>query len=293
MKSPSTTHAQRDLLVVLLLVVLSVVVSVRFEISEITSGWLQTQERFQLDEVPLILLVVSLGLAWFAFRRVSEITSLLMTNRELTQRLIRAQEDERRLLAQELHDEVGQVCTALRFEAAYLHQAIGSRPQDALASAQRVDQSALHMHSLARDMLKRLRPANLDSLGFVESVKTLCQSWEQQHGITCTLQLNDPPVDVTDPMSTQLYRVLQEALTNVAKHAHASQVWVALHAQDDHLVLSITDNGLGHSTDQPSAGLGLLGMRERVASLGGDISISNAHPGLHILVRAPLTRGPA
>lgn len=287
----ATTPAWRDLLRVLVVVALFWALAMQWELSEKLALWLQSYERFQLDEIPLTLLALSLGLAWFAFQRMHEISALLEANRHLTQRLISAQEDERRILAQELHDEVGQACTALRIEAAYIGKAIHNNPNAALESAKRIDQSSLRMHSLARDMLKRLRPPNLDSLGLEESLKELCSSWEQHCRIQCHTLINALPHDLPDALSTTIYRVTQEALTNIAKHANASQVWISLDGSQDVLTLSISDNGQGlHPTPSSSHGLGLTGMRERIASLHGHIHFEDAQPGLRIHVQLPFTQ---
>ena len=288
--TPTTAPpAWRDLARIAMLVSSFWLVAMQFELSETLSLWLQRYEHFQLDEVPLTLLVLSLCLAWVAFRRIAEVSDLLASNRDLTQRLMTVQEDERRILAQELHDEVGQACTALRIEAAYIAKAIHTHPDAALASAHRIDQSSLRMHSLARDMLKRLRPPNLDSLGFEASLIDLCQSWQQHCRIQCHTLIHDVPDGLPDHLCTSLYRVTHEALTNIAKHAQATQVWVGLHITQDVLTLSITDNGQGLlHTNTVTHGLGLIGMRERIASLHGRLHFEDAQPGLRIHVQVPL-----
>jgi two-component system, NarL family, sensor histidine kinase FusK len=291
MKSSATSPALRDLLRVWMIVGAFWFLAMQLELSEKLANWLQSYERFQLDEMPLTLLVLSVSLAWFAFKRMHETSDLLAANRNLTQRLMSAQEDERRVLAQELHDEVGQACTALRIEAAYISKAIQTNPEAALEAAQRIDQSSLRMHSLARDMLKRLRPPNLDSMGLEESLHELCRSWEQHCSTQCHTLIEALPHDLADPLCTSLYRVTQEALTNIAKHAQATQVWVDLSHQQDILTLTVTDNGQGLQPSHSRAqGLGLTGMRERIASLQGHIHFEDAQPGLRIHVQVPLAK---
>lgn len=289
MNMQSTSPAWRDLSYVAVVVWAFWLVAMQMEFSENLAHWLLRYERFQLDEMPLTLLVLSICLAWFARRRMNEASALLTANRDLTQRLMTAQEDERRILAQELHDEVGQACTALRIEAAYISKAVHHNPDAALAAAQRIDQSSLRMHSLAHDMLKRLRPPNLDSLGFEASVRELCESWQQHCQIECHTLIDGLNQNLPDPLCTSLYRVTQEALTNIAKHAHASQVWVSLSSTEALLTLCISDNGQGLSPRHASKGLGLVGMRERVGSLNGNIHFEDAQPGLRIHVQVPLS----
>ena len=288
MRSSVTPLAWRDLWRVAVIVGVFWLLAMHWELSERLAQWLQSYEHFQLDEMPLTLLVLSAGLVWFAFQRMHEIAELLQTNRHLTQRLMTAQEDERRLLAQELHDEVGQACTALRIEAAYIRKVLHSDLDAADAAAQRIDQSSLRMHSLARDMLRRLRPPSLDSMGLEESLHALCRSWEQHCHTPCHIHTRTPPNPLPDACSTTLYRVTQEALTNIAKHAKASHVWVSLDPLPDALTLTITDNGLGLPPHHATQGLGLIGMRERVASLKGRIHLEDAQPGLRIHVQIPL-----
>ena len=289
MSASATSPALRDLARVAVLVGAFWLMAMHFEFSESLAHALQNYEKFQLDEMPLTLLVLSISLAWFAFRRISEVSELLTSNRYLTQRLLTAQEDERRILSQELHDEVGQACTALRIEAAYIAKVIHSNPDAALKAVQRIDQSSLHMHSLARDMLKRLRPPNLDSLGFEASLRELCDGWEQQGRIKCHTLIDELRDKLPDHLCTSLYRVTQEALTNIAKHAQATQVWIGLNIVNEVLTLSITDNGHGLAPSQTSPqGLGLVGMRERIASLHGRIHFEDAQPGLRIHVQVPL-----
>ena len=133
-----SSPALRDLTRVLVLVGGYWALAIYLELSETLVFWLRGYERLQLDEMPLTLLILSISLAWFAFRRFTEASGLLKANRDLTQRLITAQEDERRLLAQELHDEVGQACTALRIEAAYIAKAAATNP-DAVLEGMRPD----------------------------------------------------------------------------------------------------------------------------------------------------------
>lgn len=278
----------RDLARILIFVIGFWALAIHQELSEKLALWLIGYERLQLDEMPLTLLVLSISLAWFAFRRFAEASSLLRANRHLMQRLITAQEDERRTLARELHDEVGQACTALRIEAAYIAKAAATNPDSVLKAAGRIDQSVLRMQDLARDLLKRLRPPILDSLGLVESLQELCRRWHHQVGIPCLTRFDELRAPPPDHVCTSLYRATQEALTNIARHAEASQVQVDLRVVDRRLTLTVTDDGQGLAQTTWVEGLGLIGMRERIASLRGEIHFEDAHPGLRIRAQIPL-----
>jgi len=301
------SRSWRDAVGVLLGVLAFAVLSSRLELSELLMPWLRQHEALQLDELPLTLLFWSLGLVWFAWRRVRDVqaelaerkaaehrvSELLAHNRDLTRRLFTAQEDERRLLARDLHDEVSQACTALRIEAAYVAKAAHAQPEQVVSAAARIDAAAQRMHSLARDMLHRLRPAHLDSLGLGPALRELCRAWQAQCGVSCTLAANDWPEVLDDYSSTSLYRITQEALTNVARHAAASRVQVTVTVQGDQLVLCIEDNGCGlpqglaaHKVGDK--GLGCVGMRERMASLHGTIAWQDAGPGVRVVATLPL-----
>jgi two-component system, NarL family, sensor histidine kinase FusK len=301
------TRTWRDTLGVIALVLCFASLALHFELSERLLPWLKQHESWQLDELPLTLLVLSLGLVWFAFRRVADtqrelrereaaqlqITTLLAHNRDLTQRLFNAQEDERRILAQELHDEVGQACTALRIEGSYIAKAAFTQPDAVVLAAQRISTTSQRMHSLTRDMLKRLRPPQLDSMGLESALQELCRTWQTQCGIRCELNTHDVPDVLDDYTCTSLYRVTQEALTNIAKHAQATQVHIRLQRSANTLHLCVEDNGIGLSNtpyqlQNMAQGFGWVGMRERVASLQGSIDLVDAQPGLRIDVHIPM-----
>jgi two-component system sensor histidine kinase UhpB len=246
--------------------------------------------------------VLSLGLAWFSWRRSSEakqelqeriraeqqVQELLTHNSDLAQRLFTAQEDERRALARDLHDEMGQTCTAIRTEAAVL---AGGRlkPDEVLDSAQRIADAAQQVSLLTRNMLQRLRPAVLDSMGIADALLSLCEQWQESAGVPCHFQAEGLPDNLDDYVCVTLYRLLQESLTNVARHARASKVQVQLTWQHQQtLRLHIQDDGVGMADPEANhAGFGLLGMRERVSSLGGQLRLRSA-PGQGFLVQAVL-----
>lgn len=278
------------------------------ELSEKVARWSRGHEHWQADELQLTLLLLSAGLAWFALRRAGvarreiaeriraeeRITDLLAHNRELSQRLIQAQENERCALARELHDEVGQICTAIRAEASYIMHA-DDRP-GMVAGAERIALASESLYTLVRHMLQRLRPAMLDSLGLEAALQELCESWEEQFGVACGFFPHDIPPELDDSSRITLFRLVQEALTNVARHAGADQVRIELHPGFDgnSLALIIEDNGCGlPGPAARQAGFGLIGMRERVAGQRGEIDfISTAGRGLRIEVALPL-RQPA
>ena len=294
--------AQTDLLWTVALVLGFWLFAINVELSEHLILFSQGHEPMQLDELPWTLLVLSLALAWYSWRRNREaheelqeriraeqqVQELLTHNSDLAQRLFTAQEDERRALARDLHDEMGQTCTAIRTEAAVL---AGGRlkPDEVLDSAQRIADAAQQVSLLTRNMLQRLRPAVLDSMGIADALSSLCDQWQESAGLACAFSADDLPGDLDDYVCVTLYRLVQESLTNVARHAQASQVQVQLSLQHQQaLHLRIQDNGVGMTDPEANhAGFGLLGMRERVSSLGGQLRLRSA-PGQGFLVQAVL-----
>ncbi|MEN3275679.1 MAG: two-component system, NarL family, sensor histidine kinase FusK [Massilia sp.] len=276
----------------------------QFELSERLSRWEQRHESWQVDELPVTLLVLLSGLTWFSWRRTrqtlreirermlaeSEVVALLTSNRDLARQLILVQENERRALARELHDEVGQNCTGIRADATYILRAHPGDNAGIMASAQRITATSEALHKLVNQMLRRLRPATLDSLGLVPALQELCENWEEQTGVSCGFFPFAVPDSLDESTCITLFRLVQESLTNVTRHAHATQVRVELRRGEgeQELMLSIEDDGCGMADGGGrQAGFGLIGMRERVAGLQGRLQISS-HPGCGVRIEAML-----
>lgn len=291
-----------DLLLVAGIVVVFWVVATFSELSERVATFSQIYEAFQVDELPLTLLVLCMGLLWFAWRRTlvvrtevnerirseHKVQELLKHNSDLLQRLFTAEEDERRALARELHDDMGQTSTAIRTEVAVLQRS-GWVPEEAQASVHRISESAQHLSHMTRQMLQRLRPAVLDSLGLRQALTSMCEQWQSSNLTLCTLSFTGEVDHLNDYASVTVYRIVQEALTNVARHAQAQQVKVKLALDAQGLHLKIEDDGQGMADAQAvHPGFGLLGMQERVASLAGHLDItSNLGKGVCLSAHIP------
>jgi glucose-6-phosphate-specific signal transduction histidine kinase len=282
--------ARHDALWVVLLPLLAFLVAGRFELQEKLTALTARWETWQLDELPLALLALSASLAWYAWRRRREAAEMLLHNRELAQRLLQLQDQERMAIARELHDELGQHCTALRMEAAYL-----ARVQDTAqvhGAARRVASSAELLHEGVRRLLRRLRPAELDELGLPAALRSLCDSWESRSCLRCTLTLTGAAQSLGDVLDTALYRVTQEALSNAVRHAHAQHVHITLDVQPDSVRLCVHDDGCGIDLTRSTRGLGLLGASERAAALGGRFEIAGT-PGAGTRLQLLLPRSDA
>lgn len=277
---------------VLLWTALTFALSSAFELQERLARAALRFEAWQVDEIPITLVALSLGLAWYAWRRRVESARLLARNHELAQQLIAVQEGERLALARELHDELAQHCTAIRIEASYIQR---SRDLDRIgASARRAATSAELLQEGVRRLLRRLRPADLDALGVVAALQSLCRDWQQRSGVACAFRHEGELQGLGEAVDTTVYRVAQEALANVMRHAQAGTVRIDLRSTDAGLQLSVEDDGRGFGTSEPTQGLGLLGASERAAALGGRIEMrSRPGSGTRVRMQLPLRRGVA
>jgi signal transduction histidine kinase len=211
----------------------------------------------------------------------------------LSRKVLVVQEEERARLSRELHDELGQVLTALQYELGWLQRKATDHPDEAAHSfrnaIEMVDRAATEL----RRICKALRPPLLDDLGVKAALKQLVEEFEKHSNLACDLSL---PADgaeerISDGASLCVYRVLQESLHNAMRHADASAVRISLAREGNHLVLSVRDDGRGFGADDPSTtqGSGIAGMRERAHLVDGVIRIeSSPRQGTTVVLRVPL-----
>ncbi|WP_245835036.1 ATP-binding protein [Methylobacillus rhizosphaerae] len=210
-------------------------------------------------------------------------------NHKLTQQMIRLQEDERKNLARDLHDEIGQYLTAVHVDASAIINA--KDIEGAKDSAQAISVVARQMMDIVHDMLQRLRPSGLDAFGLATAVTDLVNTWKQRNRkVQVNLDIPDNLDHVQDEtMAVAVYRIVQECLTNITRHAHANQVDIRIYIVDAMLSIEVTDDGRGFNMTQLPSGFGLAGMRERVEGLGGRFSLESAlAAGARIRVELPL-----
>ncbi len=274
-----------DLAWVVVGTVLTFVLSSTLELHERLASVFALGESWQVDEVPLTLVALSLGLAWYARRRRQETSRLLGQNRELTQKLIALQDSERLSLARELHDEFAQHCTAIRIEATYIQRS--SSLEQIGEAARRAATSAELLQVGVRRLVRRLRPAELDQLGLVAALQSLCESWATRSGVRCQFHSRGDLRQLGEAIDTTIYRVTQETLANVVRHANATRVRIELTATSQVLNLNVEDDGHGFTVATPERGFGLLGAAERAAALGGSFAADSA-PGAGTRIRMQL-----
>ena len=205
--------------------------------------------------------------------------------RNLAAHLLSVREEERSRISREVHDELGQSLTAVKMDLAWLAGRLPGKNGQMLKRIRSTRQLADSIIQSIRRISTELRPAVLD-LGLAAAVEWQVQEFEARSGIQCKVRLLTREV-VASNASTAMFRIFQETLTNVARHAKATRAEVVLQKQRDRLVLLIHDNGRGFDQADPSLSnsLGLLGMRERAAILGGQVNISSA-PGKGTTVTA-------
>jgi PAS domain S-box-containing protein len=210
--------------------------------------------------------------------------------RRLSGNIMANQEKERTAIARELHDELGQVLTALRMDAVWLQdhlkQTDAEGARRALTMCRLIDKTIQDVRSIA----SRLRPGVLDDLGLVDALEVYTTDFEKRTGITCLFDHRDVP-EITDTVATAAYRIAQEALTNVARHAAAGHVAVRLQVESGTLTLTVADDGCGFDAADLSEThvLGLAGMRERAVLAGGEVDIrSQPDHGTRVMFRVRL-----
>jgi PAS domain S-box-containing protein len=258
--------------------------------------WASTNSHFYYDEQG------NLGGVEGTFRDVTKrkqaeekTRDLLKQNRSLTQRMFHIQEEERRHLARDLHDEVGQLLTALQMHAHLINKGCQTCEKDSPSSADVINDTAQKLHREIRSIIRRLRPGMLDELGLEYALAEQVDSWNhQQPDAHCILNIDGDISSLGANLDVTIYRVIQEALTNVSRYAEASQVTIRMNRKrtddkQDWLLLSIEDDGKGMDLKQHRQGFGITGMRERIIGAGGIFKLnSSIGKGLQITASFPI-----
>jgi PAS domain S-box-containing protein len=213
--------------------------------------------------------------------------------RALAGRLQSIREEERKRAAREIHDQLGQALTAIKLELSSFVRELGYDPYQPPLRASSILKLVDETIHAVRRISTELRPAILDDLGLVATVEWVGEEFEARTGTRCRLDLPQEDIAIDPERASAIFRILQETLTNVTRHADASEVHVRLAKEDGDLTLEVHDNGKGIPEDKLSNGksLGILGMRERALLLGGDLMITGV-PGEGTTVRVRIPGGP-
>jgi signal transduction histidine kinase len=308
---PAPGSFWRELLLATLLSATAAVVAGYFDFHEAMYTVTRPWERLQLDELPLAMTVFACCLLFLHARRhrlahrallgrrsaENALALALEQNRELARQHLAVQEAERKHLARELHDELGQYLNAIKIDAVALRR--GELQPGQLAEAgERIVSCADHVHGAVSDMIRRLRPVGLDELGLGAALEHCIGQWRQRlPRLQLTLSRRGELDDLGEDLGLAVYRVVQEALTNAGRHGRPSRIDVRIDrrrddaTQEDRVEIAIVDDGVGMDTTLAAEGFGLRGMRERVELLGGTLQLQGAPgAGLAILATLPLKR---
>ena len=221
----------------------------------------------------------------------------LKNSREQLKNLIdhteNVREEERKRIARDIHDELGQILTVFSFDLAWISKRLNknqSSIRDKIRDTSKLIDGAIENVQKIAD---ELRPTILDDLGIVAGLEWQASELERRTGIICSLTIEPEEMQVDDNLSTEIFRIFQEALTNVARHANATRVMASMHMDERGLYLSIADNGKGISASKitNSASIGLIGMRERLYPWKGEVSIKGEKGiGTTVRIKVPVAQ---
>jgi two-component system, NarL family, sensor histidine kinase UhpB len=211
----------------------------------------------------------------------------------LSRQIINLEEVERKNLARDLHDEIGQSITAIHVDAQAIlniNEINKTSIESLRLSATEILNVTKKMMGITHQILERLRPETIDKLGLKSSLEDLVLSWQSKlGGAVASLNISGDLEDIAESVAITAYRVIQESMTNIARYADASKVSIGILQEIDTLVLMIEDDGRGFDTNEMTSGFGLTGMRERVEGLGGEFELDSAiGDGTRLVVRLPL-----
>ena len=211
--------------------------------------------------------------------------------RNLADHLQSVREDERKNIAREIHDDLGQALTGLKMDLSWLAKKVPDNEKGLLDKIQSMSELTSTTIKTVQRISTELRPGLLDDLGLVAAIEWQIEDFQKRTGIRCKLTVNPEDITVDDRRSTALFRILQETLTNVTRHAQATRVQVSLQEKDGNLELRVRDNGIGIKKEQVSnsTSFGLIGIKERVHLWGGEVKISGRPgKGTTVVVRMPI-----
>ena len=295
--------ASKDVLIIILVSFCVFIASSFFELSEKLLIFTRPFEPYQLDELPIALFSLLTGMTWFAWKKTKQtleqiklrecaqinLENVLRENKLLAHKYLDIQERERRELARELHDELGQGLNAIKVDAVNIRQETGVK-SFIHESAESIIKISSDIYKTVRDLTYRLRPVALDELGLETAIKYLIDSWANRDtGHKWEYYPKGQLEGLSESINITIYRFVQEAITNIVKHADASNVRINIVAiaesQNKNLVkFEVIDDGVGMNVGQGSSGIGLIGLRERIQAQGGVFEIiSNRSEGGTVL----------
>jgi signal transduction histidine kinase len=298
-------RAISDLIIISLVAAFILGLAIVFDLAEPTIDWFLSQRAWRFDEILIVLMILPFAFGLYSLRRWRDLENLfeeVNTGRErlkiLSQRLVEAQEKERRYLARELHDEVGQALTAVKINLQASQRLSTLQP-----ATPHLEESIILIEQLlqqVRNISLDLRPSILDDLGLVAALRWYLDRLGRRTGLV-TQFVSELPEEVRFPVELEntCFRVVQEALTNTVKHGQANLVKLELRLENNELLLTISDDGVGFETQMAlrrasqGASFGLLSLQERTAMVDGRLVITSGWmKGTTIAARFPVKRPP-
>jgi len=225
-----------------------------------------------------------------AERQAREAEARLEERREMASLADQRVEEERRLIAHELHDEFGQSVTAIRSLALAIAAQAGERDAAIGDTARLISDEAARLYDAMHSLIPRLAPLSLDALGLSATLENLVRDWQRRHAaVTIDLEHTLPP-DLGSSVALAVYRVVQEGLINALRHAQATRISIVVDGTEERIRVSVADDGIGLPADWLRPGhFGLRGLTDRVAQLGGKFEVGNAQPrGTRLVAEIPL-----
>lgn len=210
---------------------------------------------------------------------------------ELSSHIQDVKEQERLHIAHEIHDEIGSLLTAIKIDLAWVNQRLPNENQSLLEKEKTIEELVNKAITSANNLAHRLRPGFLDCFGIIAAIEIEAQEFSKRSGIPCDITASQENIELPEMHSITLFRICQEALNNILKHAHAKSVQIEIVKGTDHLELIISDDGVGFSETERNKprSFGLRGVHERVAHLGGTVKMaSNLGMGTQIAIFIPL-----
>lgn len=247
-------------------------------VSNILSGLVQIEQGLYTSRLPVFKQTELKGIGEKFNVMADTLQKSAQNNHRLTQQIINLQEDERKSLARDIHDEIGQYLTAIHVDASAIMNA--KRMSTAKNSAKEISSVTQQMMLMVQDLLQRLRPRIIDELGVGLAIGELVHHWRQKNRkvmINCAVSKDVGLIDESAAITA--YRVMQESLTNITKHANANNVNVEVVQDKEKIYIKIEDDGVGFDKSKMSDGYGLVGMKERIEGLLGEMKIESS-PGL-------------
>ena len=234
--------------------------------------------------------LLSIAMAKGISKQTEELEASLGQLRALAARLQSIREEERKRVSREIHDQLGQVLTAIKIDVSSLIRGFPEKERKELNRVPSILNSVDGAIQTVRRIATELRPGMLDDLGLVATIEWAGEEFGVRTGTKCYLELPTDDLVVDQDKATAIFRIFQEMLTNIARHAEANEVRARLVAEGGNVTLEVRDNGKGIPKEKLRKGgsLGILGMRERATLLGGDLTItSSPGQGTAVIVRIP------